>query len=61
MPSYLWVEITYSNFNGCTVEVREGIRNSTHKIYNGCNNLSMIGLTVNCVSNTGHCSAYFIH
>ena len=61
MPSKLWDEITYSNFNGCTVEVWEWIRNSTHKLYNGCNYLSMIGRTVSCVSNRGHFSAYFIH
>ena len=34
MPSKLWNELSYSNFNGCTVQ----------KLYNRCDHLSIIEL-----------------
>ena len=48
----MWTEITYpfSNFNGCTVEVLEWISYFIPHFYNGCNNLSMLGLKLNHIS-----------
>ena len=51
----LWDEITYPfpNFNGCTVEVWEWISDFIPYFYNGCNYLSMLGLTLIHVSKRG--------
>ena len=44
MPSKVWIEIIYPNFNGRTIEICEWISNQSHTLYNGYNYLSMLRL-----------------